>query len=156
MSAHLRAAIRARQIESSQAPFLSASIINNDQLETDHGHKKSNKPSIRMLAGWILKKVTRGSKHEFANLMILLLGCYILLRDRRQTKVLMLKHRRAVDFTNNTHFQIAIAIRHECIKAIRKVQDDALLGLVQMTVNSSFPSILLVDPAYHDNVGKFI
>ena len=77
-------------------------------------------------------------------------------RDRRQTKVLMLKHRRAIDFTNNTHFQIATAIRHDCIKAIRKVQDDALLGLVQMTVNSSFPSILLVDPANHDNVGKFI
>lgn len=65
-----------------------------------------------------------------------------------------------LNFTINPRVTAATRIRNQCIQAIRDEHSDALLEYVAKPNNSLFPwetdSILLVDPAYHKNVGTFL
>ena len=80
--------------------------------------------------------------------------CFLVTRHlRMNTK----QKRNVFHYVNNTNVQSAIKIRHQCIKEIRKKHDEVLLPLLKKPSSALFPwetaSILLVDPAYHANVG---
>jgi hypothetical protein len=80
-------------------------------------------------------------------------------RVNRSQKYAERKHK-FLNFTSNARVQAATRMRHQCIQAIRGKHSDALLEYVVKPTDSLFPweseSILLVDPAYHANVGTFL
>jgi hypothetical protein len=141
-------------------PLSPSSPISNDSSDeedpVDDGTSaldvyKSRSPSLKMVMKRFLKKVNPTQAAMGVCFMFL---CFLMTRHVRiNTK----QKRHDFHFVNNTNVQTAIKIRHECIKEIRKKHDEALLPLLKKPSSGLFPwetaSILLVDPAYHANVG---
>jgi len=71
------------------------------------------------------------------------------------------RKRKWLQFVQSTHVREATQNRHQCIAAIRKKHNEALLDLVVRNEDEGLSaqvepkSILLVDPAYHSNVGEY-
>ena len=67
------------------------------------------------------------------------------------------RERRSLNFDSNSHLKKARKIRKQCIRAIRNKHNDALLDVIQknVAVHGASDSILLIDPAYHNNVGMY-
>jgi hypothetical protein len=120
--------------------------VDNDAHDED---RNARRPTIRMI---VLRGVRKLVNVKGMLCLSLVLAWFLMAQPAFQRAM---RKRRWFQFVKSTYVQEATQNRHQCIAAIRKKHNAAILDLVQKEEDGGPKSILLVDPAYHKNVGEY-
>jgi hypothetical protein len=148
--------MRAREVKSTTASL--ALNYSRDEEDPSDGHYKdrsSRNRTIRMVVVRCANKIINAKTGSgvIISIIMLLTCCVVVLRHRFRD---VQRKGKFLQVVQNVHIQTATKIRHQCIEAIRRKHHEALVNLARDPLGAETDSILLVDPAYHENVGKFI
>jgi hypothetical protein len=150
--------MRARDLESGASSSSSTTAkhnANSSHPNDAHEDRNARRPTIRM----IVVRCAKNANVKSAVCLCLVLSWFLVARPGFLNRDAQRK-RKWLQFVKSTHVREATQNRHQCIAAIRKKHNEALLDLVQkedggLSAQVEPKSILLVDPAYHSNVGEY-
>ena len=149
--------MRAREVKSTASLALNYSRDEEDPNDGRYKDRSSRNRAIRVVvvrcANKIINAKTGFSVTISISIIMLLTCCVVVLRHRFRD---VQRKGKFLQVVQNVHIQTATKIRHQCIEAIRRKHHEALVNLARDPMRAETDSILLVDPAYHENVGKFI